>query len=293
MSDYHISVLLKEAIDALQIKAKGKYIDATLGGAGHAQEIMMQGGCVLGIDQDEDAIVYVKEKYESEIGNKQLVVVKGNFINIDELASKNGFEKVNGIIFDIGVSGYQLDTGTRGFSFRFDSPLDMRMDKSLQIGAKELINGLNAGELYELFTKLGEEHFAKRISKAIIVKRKVKQIETTQELANIVLSAYPRGYHQIHPATKVFQALRMAVNDELGSLRDALPKAIGLLEKGSRMVVLSFHSLEDAIVKNIFKDYQAKGIIKNITEKPVVPSEIEKDENVRSRSAKMRIAEKI
>lgn len=291
MSNYHISVLLQEAIDALQVSAGKKYIDATLGGGGHTFAIANAGGEVLGLDVDEDALEFVKKNIKSQIPNIKLA--RGNFKDIDKLAKENGFVHVDGILFDLGVSSHQFDTGERGFSFRFDAPLDMRMDQTLTVQAKDLVNGLTKGELQELFTKLGEENFAKRIAEYIVKIRQTKPIQTTKELAEIAEHCYPRGYHKVHPATKIFQALRIAVNDELNSLKEALPKAMELLKPGGRLVIISFHSLEDRIVKDTLKEFVEEHLGKNITEKPIIPGETELEENQRSRSSKLRIFEKI
>lgn len=290
MNEYHRSVLLHEAIAGLNIKPGKRYIDATLGGGGHTRKIINQGGIVLGLDVDEDALCFVSKEFRTEIKEQKLVLAKGNFRNINILSQEHSFEHVDGILFDLGVSSYQFDTGDRGFSFRADARLDMRMDNSLSVTAADLVNGLTKGELYELFTKLGEEHFARAISNNIINARMHKLIETTGELARIAERSYPSGMKKLHPGTKIFQALRIAVNDELHSLEEALPKAINMLERNGRLVVISFHSLEDRIVKNYFKKIETeKGKI--LTEKPIIPTENEVGINTRARSAKLRIFE--
>ncbi len=286
---YHTSVLLQEAVDSLAVSSGKRFIDATLGGAGHTKEILQRGGIVLGIDQDEDALAFVSE----QIKNPNLVVALGNFKDIDTIAKENTFEQVDGILFDLGVSSHQFEEGARGFSFQKDANLDMRMGTSLSVKAADLVNGLTKGELMELFTKLGEEPFAKRIAEEIIKAREVKPIETTTELAQIAIKGYPRGFHKIHPATKIFQALRIAVNDELNSLKTALPKAVELLKKNGRLSVISFHSLEDRIVKEFLNECEEKGLGKVVTKKPIVPTEEEIQANARSRSAKLRVFEKI
>ncbi|MFH1833056.1 MAG: 16S rRNA (cytosine(1402)-N(4))-methyltransferase RsmH [Candidatus Levyibacteriota bacterium] len=286
MNNYHTPVLLKEIVDFLGVSKGKKYIDATLGGGGHTFEILKCGGTVLGIDVDQDAIDYVKSK----INEEKLVLVKGNFKDIDKIAHSKGFNNVSGIIFDLGVSSFQLEKDSRGFSFQKEGPLDMRMDPSGasgQVKAADLINALTKGELYELFTKLGEERFARTISNDICRARRVKPIETTSELAGIIRK---RGFlKKIDPATRVFQALRIAVNDELNNLKEALPKAIGLLEKGGLLEVISFHSLEDRIVKNCFQQFQKEGLGNVLIKKPIVPSNEEQKINRRSRSAKLRV----
>lgn len=289
MNEYHTSVLLHEAREVLRVRTGKKYIDATLGGGGHSLEIIKHGGIVLGIDVDAEALEFVRKNFKFP----NLTVTPGNFKDIDQIAKENEFIKVAGILFDLGVSGHQIDQEERGFSFQKDAPLDMRMDKKLSVSAKDLINALTKGELYELFTKLGEDHFAKVISDNIVSARGIKPITTTGELAKIVIRSYPKGYTKIHPATKVFQALRIAVNDELHNLQQALPKAVDLLEHEGRLVVISFHSLEDRIVKNYFKDFERKNLGKNLTEKPDIPSKEEMERNKKSRSAKMRVFEKL
>ncbi len=301
MSDYHESVLLQEAIGELKVKPGGEYIDATLGGGGHTLEILNRGGIVLGIDVDEDAIEHVRNELrirndELSIG-KRLKLIRGNFAKIEEIAKENGFSRVDGILLDLGVSSHQLDKGDRGFSFQSDAPLDMRMDTSLGVKAQDLINGLTKGELYDLLNKYGEEEFTRPIVRNIISAREVKPIETTRELAQVIFRAYPIKYKKIHPATKTFQALRIAVNDELNSLKTALPQAIDLLEsKGreskGRLVVITFHSLEDKIVKKAFLDFESNNLGRVMYKKPIEPSDSEKNINNRSRSAKMRVFEK-
>jgi len=286
---YHESVLLQEAVDSLQVTPGKKYIDATLGGGGHTKKILEKGGIVLGIDTDEDAITFVKNK----IQNAHVVTSLGNFKDIETIARRHAFEHVSGILFDLGVSSHQFDEGERGFSFQKEAQLDMRMNKTLGVKAADLINGLTKGELIELFIKLGEEPFAKRIAEEIVISRSKKPIETTSELADVAARAYPKGFHKIHPATKIFQALRIAVNDELNNVRIALPQAIELLLPRGRLAVISFHSLEDRVVKELFQEYEEKKVGTIITKKPIVPTDEEEKTNKRSRSAKLRVFEKI
>lgn len=298
MKNYHTSVLLNEAIDYLRVEPGKKYIDATLGGGGHTFEILKSGGQVLSLDVDEEAIDFVREQLKNKkenikIGIEKLKIVRGNFRYIDEIANNNGFNQVSGIIFDLGVSGHQLDTGERGFSFSHNAPLDMRMDKDLQVTAADLLKVLTKGELYALFTEFGEERFSGRIVSNIVEFRRVKPIETTADLVEIVLKSVPYQDRMKHPATRIFQALRIAVNDELGSLQEALRKAPELLEPGGRMVVIAFHSLEDKIVKHAFRDWELRKKGKIITKKPVLPNSDEITGNLRSRSAKLRVFEKI
>lgn len=295
MSEYHTSVLLSEALNFLLIEKGKQYIDATLGGGGHTIAIAKLGGSVLSLDIDEDALTYVESLTKSldQKVNERIHLVKGNFAKIDEIAKEQGVPQISGILFDLGVSSHQFDEGTRGFSFRVDAPLDMRMDQDLEVKAADLINGLTKGELIELFTKLGEEYLAKKIAQRIIETRELTPITTTRELAEIAERAYPRGYHKTHPATKIFQALRIAVNDELNSLYVALPKALTLLVANGRIVVISFHSLEDRIVKETFLQFEKEGKGKIITDKPIEAGEAETIHNPRSRSAKLRVFEKI
>ena len=295
---YHIPALLNETVKALDIKPKHKYIDATLGGGGHSVEIVKKGGILLGIDQDPEAVSYASERLKNAQACPDLLppkLVQSNFAEIDKVAKEFGFEKVAGILFDLGVSSHQLETSNRGFSFNQEGPLDMRMNPNLSVTAKDLVNGLNEGELAELFWKLGEEKFSRRFAKAICQARLNKPIETCNDLSQIILQEVsPRGrFARIHPATRVFQALRIAVNDELNSLKIALPKAVELLGSQGRIVVLSFHSLEDGIVKRFFIDQKEKGILKIISKSPITPTKEEVRLNPRARSAKLRVAEKI
>jgi 16S rRNA (cytosine1402-N4)-methyltransferase len=294
MSTYHTSVLLKAAVDGLLVEKGKKYIDATLGGGGHTEEIVRRGGIVLGIDTDEYAIGFVKDKIKtSKLSDKQVTLAKGNFRDLERIGIENGFTDVAGILFDLGVSSYQFDTTERGFSFLREATLDMRMDRELTVTAKDLVNGLTKHELSELFVKLGEERFAKKIAEAIVREREKRPIETTAGLAKIIRHNVPGGAKGVHPATRVFQALRIAVNDELNALREALPQAVKLLTKGGRIAVISFHSLEDRIVKQAFLLFAAEELGYIITRKPLIPSEEEAAQNPRSRSAKLRIFEKL
>ena len=292
MNNYHQPVLLKEIIDLLQVKAGGKYIDATLGGGGHTKAILELGGEVLGIDVDQDALDNAKE-----IKNDRLSVAKGNFKDIDKLAHLNNFNRVSGILFDLGVSSHQLDEPSRGFSFMREGPLDMRMDKNSPITAEYLVNILTKGELYELFSNLGQEHRSRAVSNSIIRARRIKAIRTTEDLVRVVKDAYGikgelSSYARANICMRVFQALRIAVNDELGSIEEALPKALEFLENGGRLAVISFHSLEDRIVKDKFRSFREKGMGQIITEKPIGASKEEMIINNRSKSAKLRVFER-
>jgi 16S rRNA (cytosine1402-N4)-methyltransferase len=299
----HVPVLLKESIEFLNIKPGGIYIDATLGGGGHAKAILETSDNVnlIGIDRDADAIEAAKENLK-EFGDR-VTFLKENFLNIKNIVDK----KVNGILFDLGVSSYQIDAPGRGFSFREDAPIDMRMDRSKGRTAEELINSLDKEELERIILEFGEERFFKRIASAII---KARPVQGTLKLADIIKHSIPKTSPKF--ATKsiarVFQALRIAVNGELDSLRTALQDSIDLLAPRGRIVVISYHSLEDRIVKNIFKresvdcicpprqpqctcDHKKKLAV--ITRKPVIPDPEETEANPRARSAKLRAAERI
>ncbi len=290
---YHKSVLLNEATHALNVTKGRKYIDATLGGGGHTEEILNKGGIVLGIDQDDEAISFVK----SRLNNPNLTLTKGNFRNIDVIAKDTGFVSVSGILFDLGISSHQIDTAERGFSYILPGPLDMRMDKSLTVAASDLVNALGKSELVDLFRNYGEETNANRVADLIIKRRKIAPFKTTDDLTLTLATAYGfRTVNDFARATsgkRVFQALRIAVNDELGNLKEALPKALNLLDNKGRLAIITFHSLEDRIVKRAFIDFEEKKLGKVLTEKPIFPSEKEVEENGRSKSAKLRIFEKI
>lgn len=294
MSDYHIPVMLKETLRDLQIKKGRWYVDCNLGGGGHTTGILEAGGNVLGIDLDPDAIWEVTKNLKQYLAEGKLKLANTNFANIRDAVKDNGVPQVSGVLFDLGVSTHQLEIAERGFSFNADAPLDMRMDNSKGVSAKDLVNGLYEKELAELFWKLGEENFSKPIAREIVKYREKKSIETTNELAQIILSVRRRSpADRTHPATRIFQALRIAVNDELNSLKEALPNAFSVLKPGGRIAVISFHSLEDRIVKNYFKELDMQRAGKLITEKPIETSEEEANKNPRSRSAKLRVIEKI
>lgn len=296
MNTYHTGVLLQEGVDALKVRKDGLYIDATLGGGSHTGEIIKRGGIVLGIDVDFEAIDFNCANFKKEIADGKLFLARGNFAKIDEIAKANRFNSVLGIIFDLGVSSHQLDTPSRGFSYQKSGPLDMRMDQGLNVKAADLINALGKGELYELFKNFGEEHRARIVSERIISARRIAKISTTNGLVEILAKAY--GFNNLSDFAKaesskrVFQALRIVVNDELESIRKALPISLDLLEKGGRLAVITFHSLEDRIVKHIFLGFEKENLGKNITDKPIIPSTLEIAQNPRSKSAKLRIFEK-
>ena len=298
MNNFHTPVLLKEVLDFLQVKEGKKYIDATLGGGGHTKGILELGGRVLGIDQDREAIDYVSKNEISNIENQKLFLEKGNFKDLNKIARLKNFDKVSGILFDLGVSSHQIDTPQRGFSFLKDGPLDMRMDNEAAVTAEILVNLLEKGELYELFNNLGQERRSWSISNSIVRARRVKAIKTTGDLEAVVEQAYGIKAGKASDFTKnlinrkVFQALRIAVNQELENLSEALPKAEYLLEEKGRIVAISFHSLEDKIIKNVFKDFEKKNLGKIITEKPVLPGREEILNNSRAKPAKLRVFEK-
>lgn len=295
MSNYHTPVLLKEVTDLLKVKEGDKVIDATLGGGGHTKVFLESGAFVLGIDLDDEALEYVKKNQGFD---KNLTLVKGNFRDLETIAHLNNFDKVSAILFDLGVSSHQIDTPNRGFSFLKEGPLDMRMDKSSNLSAETLVNLLEKGELNDIFNKFGQEHRSWIISNSIVRARRVKAIKTTGELSRVIQEAYGIRKDEITDFTKnlinkkVFQALRIAVNDEIGNITQALPKAYELLESGGRIAVISFHSLEDRVVKNTFKDFEKKNMGKIITEKPLEAREGELVENSRAKSAKLRVFEK-
>ncbi len=293
MEGYHNSVLLKEVINALNVR-DAWYLDATLGDGGHSIEIISRGGRVIGFDVDPQALKRVQKRFENlGIGKDKYKLVLGNFRDLKNLIHKPA--SLAGAIFDLGVSSLQLETPERGFSFGKDGPLDMRMDPSLEVRALDLINILSRKELYELFKEYGEETNSWRLANALVLTRQVKPISNTLELAYLIERVVGRkkGFTKSsigrHPATKGFQALRIAVNDELDALKEGLIQVKDLTEKNGHIIVISFHSLEDRIVKNTFKQWCDKGIGEILTEKPILPSDIEIAKNPRSRSAKLRI----
>lgn len=294
MSTYHTPVLLKEALDYLSIQKSHWYIDATLGGGGHTEEILKKGGKVIAIDQDKESIEEVTNALNTYIKSGDLILINDSFTSLEKIITDSlthRLAEITGILFDLGVSSHQLDTPQRGFSFNKDTPLDMRMNPDFGATAADLINGLHEGELTELFEKLGEERFAKRIAGKIVEERKIKPINSTQQLADLIKHSVPKSNDKIHPATRVFQALRIAVNDELNALKQALPQALELLSPGGRLVVISFHSLEDRIVKNFFKESENSGKAKILTVKPIMATLDEQYDNPRARSAKLRTLE--
>jgi 16S rRNA (cytosine1402-N4)-methyltransferase len=311
MEVFHKPVLVAEVIASLQCRAGAVYLDGTLGGGGHAYEILRNSapdGRLIGIDADGDAL-RESEKRLAPFGDRK-ILVKGNFADMETILSGMKIEKVEGILLDLGVSSHQLDTAERGFSFTLDAPLDMRMDRDRGASAYDLVHTLSGEELEGVIRKFGEERMARRIARAIVARRALSPIRTTGDLASVVTGASPgtRGPARIHPATRTFQALRIAVNDELAGLQRALTDGMGLLKPGGRFTVISFHSLEDRIVKNAFRTAEKgcacppdlpvcacgrKPTMNVITRRPVVPGEDEIRDNPRARSAKLRTAERI
>jgi len=310
MKQEHIPVLLAEVVKYLNLKKGSVIIDCTLGGAGHAKAILRAikpSGFLLGIDQDEMAINRAKKELSSF--SQQIKLVKDSFTNLDEILMRDGFQKVDGVLFDLGVSSFQFDFPERGFSYRFDAPLDMRMDTSQKLTACDVVNTYSKDELTSLISQYGEEKWASRIASFVVETRRRRMIQTTFELVDIIKEAIPASARRKggHPAKRTFQAIRIEVNGELDSLEKGLRSAIRWLKTGGRLVVISYQSLEDRIVKNIFKDYSKgcicppempicvcgrKPITKILTKKPIKPSEGEKERNPRSKSAKLRVAEK-
>lgn len=287
-SDFkHISVLLQKAVDYLEVKNDKWFVDATAGGGGHTQEIRSRGGKVLAIDQDEDATNHLKDRFADDVSVR---IFQGNFLKLKNACSQNNIEP-QGILFDLGVSSYQIDSSQRGFSFMRDELLDMRMNKAGDLGAAQIVNEYSYENLYEIFTKYGEEPYAEQIARAILGARRVNSIQTTSQLVDIIKSV--SGEKRIHPATRVFQALRIEANRELQVLEDALSDALDILDKNGRLVVISFHSLEDRIIKRFFEEAQEMNKGKIITKKPITADWNETKRNVRARSAKMRVLEKI
>lgn len=305
----HYSVMLSEAIEGLNIKEDGIYVDCTLGYAGHSSEILkrLKRGFLFAFDQDKEAINY-SEKKLSEI-SLNFKIIHSNFENLKEKLKEEKVDKVDGILFDLGLSSPQIDDASRGFSFMNDARLDMRMDKEANKDAYFVVNNYSKEDLANIFFKYGEEKLSNVIAKKIVDERKNKPIETTTELVDIIKSAVGANYfYKSHPEREIFQAIRIEVNDELKVLEKVLPDAINLLNKGGRISVITFHSLEDRIVKQIFKENSEtdpifKGMpdipdtykpkIKLINKKPLLPSEEELKNNTRSKSAKLRIIERI
>ena len=299
MAKFHEPVLLKEVIQYLRVKKEKKYLDATVGGGSHTEAILKFGGKVLAIDCDPEAIKAARHYLASACPPGKHCswrLARGNFKDIYSIAKKEGFLNAAGVLFDLGVSSYQLGKAERGFSFNLEGPLDMRMDPRLKVTAADLINGLNKGELDELFSKFGQEYYSRRFAEAICRARELKPIKTTGQLVEIIGRALPPGKgkrSRLHPATRCFLALRIVVNDELSNLKTALFQARKLLESEGRLLVITFHSGEDRIVKQFFRHQEEGGKLRIITKKPICPTAEETKRNPRSRSAKLRVAEKL
>ncbi|MCX7770329.1 MAG: 16S rRNA (cytosine(1402)-N(4))-methyltransferase RsmH [Proteobacteria bacterium] len=291
MSSVHVPVLVSELLNFINFE-EGVIVDCTFGGGGHSKAILdkFPRVSVIGIDQDEDAIKRGLEL--KKIYNERIKLHTKNFRNIEEVLEEEGLEKVNFFMLDLGVSSDLLFDESRGFSFIKSGPLDMRMDKNINITASFVVNTYPKERLADLFYKFGEERFSRKIAKAIVDYRESKKIETTEELANIIKKCI-RKRQKIHPATRVFQALRVYINDEIGALEEFLEKSLNFLSPSGRIAVISFHSLEDRVVKNFFKKKEKEGFLKIITKKPITPSKREMRVNPRSRSAKLRVGEKI
>ncbi|MDO5134428.1 MAG: 16S rRNA (cytosine(1402)-N(4))-methyltransferase RsmH [Eubacteriales bacterium] len=305
----HRSVLLKETIDGLRVRPDGIYVDGTLGGAGHALEVckkLSAKGRFIGIDQDQDAIIAASERLAAY---QQATIIRSNYCYMGQELAARGIRKADGILLDLGVSSYQLDNEERGFTYRADAPLDMRMDQRQTQTASDIVNGYEERELYRIIRDYGEDKFAKNIAKHIVAARAQKPVSTTGELTEIIRRAIPMKIQASggHPAKRTFQAIRIELNRELEVLRESLDGMIDLLSGGGRICIITFHSLEDRIVKTIFRKNEnpctcppdfpvcvcgktSKGRV--ITRKPILPSDHEVEENPRSKSAKLRIFEK-
>ncbi len=306
---YHKPVMLEEILKWLCVNKNGTYVDGTVGGAGHAYEILKAtNGFLVGIDCDNDALL-AAEKRLAEFGTRK-ILVKANFAELGSVLEKLQIKKVDGVLLDLGVSSHQLDQAQRGFSFNQQAPLDMRMDRSLKLSAYDIVNSFAQEDLEKIIRDFGEEKMAGRIARAISQKRRLSPLSTTLELANVITSAIPAKLRRqkIHPATKTFQAIRIAVNSELDSIKPAIDSAVGVLNHGGRLCIISFHSLEDRIVKNEFRALTGSCIcpkdipicvcrreakLKVLTKKAVIPAAAEIEDNPRSRSAKLRVAERV
>lgn len=305
----HFSVLLEETITGLKVKPEGIYVDGTLGGGGHAYQVCkrLTTGRFIGIDQDEDAIRAAGRRLEEF--SPKVTIIRSNYCRMKEVLKEAGVEAVDGIVLDLGVSSFQLDTVERGFSYRFDTKLDMRMDNRQSLTAREIVNEYSEKELYRIIRDYGEDQFAKNIAKHMVKAREIQPIETTFQLNEIIKAAIPAKMRKTggHPSKKTFQAIRIECNHELEVLRDTLEDMIELLNPGGRLCIITFHSLEDRLVKNAFKKAENPCICpshfpvcvcgnkpkgKMVTRKPILPLEKELGENSRSKSAKLRVFEK-
>lgn len=296
----HIPVLQKEVLQYLNPEPNENFIDCTIGEAGHTLAILERNGPkgkVLGIELDSELYRKLKEKLPRWNLGKRVILVNDSYCNLQDVVAREKFRNVSGILFDLGLSSWHLEESKRGFSFLRQEPLDMRYTQESRLSAEKIINYWSIGEIEKILREYGEERFARQIAKNIISFRQVKPIRTTSQLVDIVKRAIPFLYQQkkIHPATRTFQALRIAVNNELDNLEKALPQAMDILKQGGRLAVISFHSLEDRIVKNFFKKYtgSTRASLKILTKKPISPRKEEIEKNPRSRSAKLRVAEKL
>jgi 16S rRNA (cytosine1402-N4)-methyltransferase len=295
MDVIHKPVLLKESIDFLNIKSDGVYVDCTLGDGGYSLEILdqLKNGKLYSLDIDEDSIEFVKKKYSNQL-NEKWTIIKSNFSDIQKSLKNIG---IDGAIYDLGLSSRQIEVSGRGFSYRKTEDLDMRMNKDLNVKAQDLLKALSESELEKLFSMYGEERYSRRIAKTIKewMKENTDKQMTTDVLVNLIRRVVPAGYRDgsKHPARRVFQSLRIAVNDEVNTFRAGLPSALSMLQSGGRVVVVSYHSLEDRVVKQVFEKAEKSGEFKIITKKPVVPTSEEVTRNSRARSAKLRAIEKI
>ena len=314
MEFHHLPVLLKECLNGLAIRQDGTYLDCTLGGAGHSSEIckrLGENGMLVGIDRDADAIEAATARMAELKGQGRFVALRGNFHDAKALLKEAGVGKLDGVLADLGVSSHQLDVRERGFSYHDDAPLDMRMDQSQTLSAREIVNGWSEDELTRIIRDYGEENWARQIARVICDRRKNAPIERTEQLVSIIDAAIPKKFRAkdgSHPARRTFQALRIAVNDELDPLEPALRDLAELLNPGGRLCVITFHSLEDRIVKNAFRTMAdpcvcpknmpicvcgRKPTVKLVTRKPITASEEELAQNPRARSASLRIVEKL
>ena len=293
----HQPVLLAEVIELLRIKQGAWYVDATFGRGGHTEAILQQGGKVIALDVDQAAITYGQEYFAKQIQAQDLILFRENFDRLDQVTSKfklkHQIDKISGILFDFGTSVDQLKDKQRGFSFESDSELDMRMDDRLGVKAKDLLAALSGRELSQMLWELGGEQKARAIAHAIINERAKQPITTTRQLADLVSKFYGGRKGKLHPATKVFQALRITVNSELDSIQVALPLAFALLTKGGRIVTIAFHEGEDRLVKHYFKKLISENVAAEVTKRALQPTEEEIANNPRSRSAKLRAIEKL
>ncbi len=294
----HTPVMLHEVIDYLKTSPGQIIVDATAGTGGHSLEILKRitpGGRLIAIDRDEDSLAICRKRL-NEFKNS-CEFVHSNFADLDQVLDKLGIKEIDGIVFDLGISSYQLKDAQRGFSFQEEGPLDMRLDRSSYISAYDLINNLNENEISHLLWSFGQERWHNRIAHLLVEERRNQPISTTTQLANLVMRAIPyryrKSYYRIHPATRTFQAVRIAVNRELEILESSITKAVAILKKQARICVISFHSLEDRVIKHTFRALKADGLIDIITSKPLIPGAGEIDRNPSSRSSKFRVAERL